>query len=139
MGMVLEMRTLSDGNIAQVLNDPPLIWKVLAPDDPDPYERARADERGFWARFIRSRRAPAVPQNELATSAEEGVEADLDKARHGIHYLLTQSARHGEEPLDFLVAGGAQGRRSRRRLRSGAGLFFRTGAVASYCTRAARC
>jgi hypothetical protein len=30
----------------------------------------------------------------------------LEKAWHGLHYLLTGSAWEGEEPLNFLLAGG---------------------------------
>jgi Domain of unknown function (DUF1877) len=33
-------------------------------------------------------------------------ELDIDKAWHGIHFLLTGSAWEGEPPLDFVVAGG---------------------------------
>ena len=36
----------------------------------------------------------------------EGVNVDLDKAWHGIHYLLTGTAWEGDKPLNFLVAGG---------------------------------
>lgn len=32
-------------------------------------------------------------------------EIDLDKAWHGIHFLLTGSAENGEEPLNFLLDG----------------------------------
>jgi Domain of unknown function (DUF1877) len=35
-------------------------------------------------------------------------EDDLDKAWHGIHFLLTGSAWGGDPPLNFLVAGGRQ-------------------------------
>jgi hypothetical protein len=34
------------------------------------------------------------------------VTTDLDKAWHGIHYLLTRTAWEGDAPLNFLVAGG---------------------------------
>jgi hypothetical protein len=35
-------------------------------------------------------------------------EDDVDKAWHGIHFLLTGSAWDGEPPLNFLVAGGRE-------------------------------
>lgn len=38
-----------------------------------------------------------VPQNQ---------ELDLDKAWHGIHFMLTGSAWEGEEPLAYLLTGG---------------------------------
>lgn len=36
----------------------------------------------------------------------EVAETDLDKAWHGIHYLLTGTAWEGEAPLNFLLHGG---------------------------------
>ena len=41
MSMILGLRMLSDLNIARVLADPPSIWQLIAPDDPDVYEQAR--------------------------------------------------------------------------------------------------
>lgn len=34
-------------------------------------------------------------------------ELDIDKAWHGIHFLLTASAWEGDPPLNFVVSGGA--------------------------------
>ena len=34
--------------------------------------------------------------------------ADLDKAWHGIHYLLTGTAWEGDAPLDTLLVGGTE-------------------------------
>ena len=41
MGMALALTMLGDRNIDRLLADPPLVWKVIAPDDPEAYERAR--------------------------------------------------------------------------------------------------
>ena len=38
--------------------------------------------------------------------AGQGGEIDLDKAWHGIHFLLTGSAWEGDEPLGYLIAAG---------------------------------
>ncbi len=43
MGMVLGLTMLGDQNIERLLSDPPLIWRVLAPDDPDLYEASRRE------------------------------------------------------------------------------------------------
>lgn len=40
--------------------------------------------------------------------AGPGGELDLDKAWHGIHFLLTGSAWEGDEPLCYLIAGGQE-------------------------------
>ena len=94
MGMILVLTTLSDENLRRVLADPPLVWKVLAPDDSEPYDDARneAGEGGS--------------DDDVVLGDGEGEEDDLDKAWHGIHFLLTASAWEGQPPLHFLVAGG---------------------------------
>lgn len=35
-------------------------------------------------------------------------EVDIDKAWHGLHYLLTGTAWEGAPPLNFLAAGGRE-------------------------------
>ena len=110
MGMVLSLCTLSDLTIARVLTDPPLIWRVVAPDDPEAYgeARARQERRGCLAGLVGRRpvAAPAAPAPELELGEDEGIDTDLDKAWHGIHFLLTGAGWAGEPPIDFLVAGG---------------------------------
>ena len=108
--MILGMVTLGDANIARVLADPPLVWRVIAPDAPELYESAR--ERPSKPSFL-GRIFGRPPAAEAGTSGEafaladgEGVNADLDKAWHGIHYLLTGTAWEGDKPLNFLLAGG---------------------------------
>lgn len=104
MGMALGFYTLSDENIARLLADPPLVWKVVAPDDPEPYEQARRASGGFFSRLLG--RDKAGPPGELRLARGEVDEGDVDKAWHGLHFMLTGSAWEGEEPLCFLVKGG---------------------------------
>lgn len=111
MSMILELHTVSDANLARVLADPPLVWKVVSPDDDGMYEAARAEagaaKAGFLQRlFGRPARAKASAVDFLLAPGE--VEAtDLDKAWHGIHYMLTGTAWEGVPPLNFLMHGGA--------------------------------
>ena len=62
---------------------------------------------GFFQRlFGRPARAKASAVDFLLAPGE--VEAtDLDKAWHGIHYMLTGTAWEGVPPLNFLMHGGA--------------------------------
>ena len=114
MGMVVTLGSVSETTIQRLLADPPLVWQVLWPDDPEPYERARRAERerrqpGFFARLFGAK-APAesaTPPPPLVLGEGEGEITYLDKSWHGIHYLLTGSGDEGKPPLDFLVAGGA--------------------------------
>jgi hypothetical protein len=54
----------------------------------------------------RATAAKSVPDLEL--TPEEGLTTDLDKAWHGIHYLLTGTASEGEPPGNLLVTGGRE-------------------------------
>jgi len=108
MGMALAIVTLGDENIARVLADPPLIWRVVAPDAPELYEDARKAQAGspsFLGRLF-GRTPSAPPSADLTLGEHEGAETDLDKAWHGIHYLLTGTGEGGEQPWAFLMDGG---------------------------------
>ena len=105
MGMCLGLTTLGDANIANVLADPPLIWRVIAPDDPEPYEQARQESAPSFLGKLFGRKPPAETQ-DLLLGDSEGITTDLDKAWHGLHYLFTGSADSGALPWCFLVAGG---------------------------------
>lgn len=110
--MTVSLAAVSDATIERLLADPPLVWLVFAPDDPEAYERARAEaahraKPGFIARLFGAR-APAdqPPPTPLSLQDGEGELADIDKSWHGIHYLLTGSANETGAVLDFLVSGG---------------------------------
>jgi uncharacterized protein DUF1877 len=108
MGMATCFALLSDANIARVLADPPLIWQVVAPDDPEAYEQARAAAQppSLLGKLFGRSRATSDPAAPISLTPPEGEAPDLDKAWHGIHFLLTGTAQDGEPPLNFLVAGG---------------------------------
>jgi hypothetical protein len=106
MSMVLAMCTLSDENVRQVLADPPLIWKVIAPDDPEPYDNERQQRpAGFLSRLFGGKAAPPPPAD---LKLDEVSHTDLDKAWHGIHYMLTRTAWEGDPPLNFILLGGSE-------------------------------
>jgi len=109
MSMILDLSTLADSTIDKVLETPVLVWGILAPDDHDALEASPSERKqGFLARLFRKKDTrvvrPAVPHLTLADDERTG--SDLDKAWHGLHYLLTGSDWGGDPPLNFLVAGG---------------------------------
>ena len=110
MGMALALHTVSENNISKVLADPPLVWRIIAPDDSEIYQHARAEKQpGLLARLLGAKPVELsddVP--DLPKTDGEGIETDLDKAWHGIHYLLTGTAWAGAEPLNFIVCGGTE-------------------------------
>lgn len=110
MGMCLELITVSDATITKLHADPPLVWALVSPDDPEAVAMARgaAARRGLLARLFG--RAPAAVErpDTLPLGPGEGSVTDLDKAWHGIHYLLTGTASDGGPPLNALVSGGRE-------------------------------
>ena len=109
MSMCMGLTTLADANIQRLLDYPPLVWRAIAPDDPEVFAAARAgyDRRGLLSRLLgRGKQDRPVPELQLA--AGECITADLDKAWHGIHYLLTGTAWEGGAPHGFLLTGGSQ-------------------------------
>jgi len=112
MSMILALAALGDANIARLVADPPLVWRVIRADDPERYDEARADSaRPFFLKRLFSRSKPsepAPPVPPLVLGDGEGETTELDKAWHGIHYLFTRTAWEGDPPLNFLVAGGRE-------------------------------
>jgi hypothetical protein len=102
MGMCLGLCSINATSLQKVLADPPLIWRVIAPDDPEAYEMARP-KRGLLGRMFGGK---APPAQDLVLGKDEVQGTDLDKAWHGIHYLLTGTAHEGEGPISWLLTGG---------------------------------
>jgi hypothetical protein len=113
MGMYVALASLSDATIARLHADPPLVWQIIAPDDPEAIARARGAPKrpGLLARLFgrgaAEAPAPAAPA-PVVLAGDEGEILDLDKSWHGIHYLLTGTAWEGDPPLNFLVTGGRE-------------------------------
>lgn len=109
MSMILVLTSVSDRNAGKIFAEPPLIWRLLAPDDPEAYlqEIAKRKPRSFLDRlFGRWGQSKVKNLPTLELTEWEGVSQDLDKAWHGIHYLLTMSEWEGDPPLNFLLKGG---------------------------------
>jgi hypothetical protein len=93
---------IRDEHIPEVLTEPSLIWRVIAPDE----EQSEAPPKsGFLQKLFKSKKPE--PRKELP-DLSTGLETDLDKAWHGIHYLLTGTESAGNPPLNFLLCGGAE-------------------------------
>jgi hypothetical protein len=108
MGMCFGLNTLSDANIQKISKEPALIWRVIAPDDPDIYlEEKKNNSAGFLSKLFGKKSKPdeiEVPNLHLEDG--EGLNTDLDKSWHGLHYLFTQTEWEGDPPLNFIICGG---------------------------------
>ena len=69
--------------------------------------RALPDEE-LQALFANPSRVDQLLYESLLGAAANGNELDVDKAWHGLHFLLTGSAWEGSFPLNFIVAGGEE-------------------------------
>lgn len=109
MAMELTLIALADRNLQRLLDDPPLVYRVIAPEDEELYRRVRNDfnQKGFRSRLLaRKEEGADDPYSRLHYSEGEGASANLGRAWHGIHYLFTKTAWKGKPPLDFLLNGG---------------------------------
>lgn len=110
MSMIAALCTVRDETIDRLLADPPLVWRLIAPEVPELYLEASGALQNprLWQRLTGKTPASPTPEvPDLDLTEGEAREVDLDKAWHGIHYLLTGSAQEGAPPLNFLVVGGA--------------------------------
>ncbi|NEX22150.1 YfbM family protein [Thiorhodococcus mannitoliphagus] len=90
------------------LKSPPLIWRLIAQDDPDIYlETVNQSEKGILSKIFGKRVAePSHQVPDLELIEGEGMEDDLDKSWQGIHYCLNQTDYEAEPPMDFMTVGG---------------------------------
>jgi hypothetical protein len=104
MGMIVVFFAASDATIERIVADPPLLWQLVAPDDPEMYSDARAASAGMLDKLFG--RAKTV--EPLALAEHEGEMADLDKAWDGIHFLLNRGGGATSSLLGFLTEGGTE-------------------------------
>lgn len=104
MSMIFMMRQASDTTVATLLAHPLLIQQFLGGELPPP-----AKPPGFFARIfgLAKETDSSVPAPSLPTETdlEDG---DLDKAWHGLHFLLSGSEWEGDWPAGFLLNGGTE-------------------------------
>lgn len=104
MSMIVNLRTASDATIDRLLADPQSIIPLLYPGRP-----ATAPPKQSLFSLLFGKKPsppPPAPPTPPPQNAHEGIECDLDKAWHGIHFLLTGSDWEGDPPLNFLLCGG---------------------------------
>lgn len=113
MGIYLAIYAPSDATIERLHADPPLAWRVMAPEEPDREVKARVERQprpGLFARLFTGAKAgppPTPPPLQLAPGEGDlGMDGDFEKSWGGLHYLLTGTVGEGDPPLNFLMGGG---------------------------------
>lgn len=77
MGMCLAICSASDGDISALLSDPPLVWKLIAPDDDEAYMHSRGSKTSWFSwLFGKKKEALSLPTTKV-TAIDE---TDIDKA-----------------------------------------------------------
>ena len=108
MGMCLALRSVSNENISKILESPALIWRLIAPDDPEMYlASVSANRKGVFSRLFGKKSSETdqeIPELEFVEG--ENIEDDLDKSWQGIHNCLNKTDYKAEPPMDFITIGG---------------------------------
>ena len=104
MSMIYILQDAPDNTIETLLANPDLISTFIGGPQPKP-----ANSPGFFARLLGVRQADVEQEEVNPIELETGDEhCDLDKAWHGIHFLLSGSDWQGEPPAAFLLNWGTE-------------------------------
>ncbi|MFT5430039.1 MAG: hypothetical protein ACI9OJ_000712 [Myxococcota bacterium] len=107
MGPVLVMVSCGDPNLTQIVENPPMVARLVEPDDPELYLALVAPSpRSRWSRLLPWRRPAPPPVRYLPLGAGEGRSCDLDRAHLAIH--LTLSGMRPGLAGAFLQSGGSE-------------------------------
>jgi hypothetical protein len=90
MGICMRAKAVSDDKIASAIADPPLVWRILEPENPDLYLREIGQLRkpGLLARLFGAGESRSGPVPDFDFSEAESLEADLDKSWDGLNHCL---------------------------------------------------
>lgn len=103
MGICLVAQTLSDAKIAAIMADPPLVWRLVSPDDNEFYleETGQTSPPGFLSKLFGKPREwpPKIP--DFVYAENEFHELDMDKAWDGVNFCLKRLIQAGECPNFF--------------------------------------
>jgi hypothetical protein len=104
MSMIGCLKRATDEQIAQLLADP----RLIEPFVHGPEHAVKPPAKiGFIARLLGAQPREPAEKVELPPDWPDE-QTDLDKAWHGIHFLLTATDWEGDEPLCYLVRGGKE-------------------------------
>ena len=110
MGMYGSLRRVTLADAERLRTDQRVLEWFLFGEPPIVVEDRLPGVLGFLLRFtpIKVQRSePAPPSdNPLWPPAGPGEQVDLDKAWHGLHFLLTGTDDGGTEPANYLTEGG---------------------------------
>jgi hypothetical protein len=101
MSMIGNFRSLSDQDVRALLEQPSRVEQLLYGEDVFPGTNGEV-----VSLFGHGSQPPG--KSDAWKQDADGDELDIDKAWHGIHFLLTGTAWEGSFPLNFIVSGGKE-------------------------------
>tara|TARA_B100001989_G_scaffold252912_1_gene236936 strand:+ start:257 stop:847 length:591 start_codon:yes stop_codon:yes gene_type:complete len=106
----MEFYSVSDSNIERILEQPALIWRLIARDELEVYEEAVRGQNkiGFFAKLLGKKAVAPADISDLEFAEGEGIGGEIDKAWNGIHYCLNKTVDEAEPPMDFITIGGKE-------------------------------
>jgi hypothetical protein len=101
MSMIGNFRSLSDEDVRALLEHPSRVEQLLYGEDAFPGTNGEV-----VSLFGHAAQSPG--EQDSWEEGGDGDELDVDKAWHGIHFLLTGTTWEGSFPLNFIVSGGKE-------------------------------
>ena len=90
MGICMVALTLNDDKIEKIMADPPLVWRIVSPEDTEFYlqEIGQSKPAGFLSKLFGGNRQwpPAIPS--FAFAENESNEIDMDKSWDGVNFCI---------------------------------------------------
>jgi hypothetical protein len=112
MGMYATLRRVTPADVERLRADQRLLDAFLFGEPPIVVEERVPGVLGFFLRLTRIKvehAEPAPPSDDpLWPPPAAGEQLELDKAWHGLHFLLTGTADGGAEPACYLLTGGEE-------------------------------
>jgi Domain of unknown function (DUF1877) len=102
MSMIGNFRSLSDDDLRALLENPARVEQLLYGDD------LFAGTNGEVVSLFGDPTSQPPSEPDEWEQDGDADEIDVDKAWHGIHFLLTGTAWEGIFPLNFIVSGGKE-------------------------------
>jgi hypothetical protein len=112
MGLTCSLHRATESDVGSLLADPAALAGFLDADDGSAPRVRQVRPKGFLGWLLRltpitiSEVEPEAAEDAPYRPPDPDRSIDIEKAWHGLHFLLTGTADEGEEPACFLLRGG---------------------------------
>lgn len=112
MGMTCSLHRAAESDIARLLADPAALAAFLDPDDGSAPRVREVRPKGLLGWLLRltpitiTEVDPDSADDDSSPAPDTERSIDIEKAWHGLHFLLTGTADEGDEPACYFLRGG---------------------------------